>query len=88
LEEGANGGQAKVATAAAIVSMFLQLIEKGSDERGIEIFQGELAWHFFQLSLCEEQEQTEGITVGSDGMRTGMALSHQAICEEGLEKRR
>jgi hypothetical protein len=37
LEEGVNSGQAKVATAGAIVSMFLQLIEKGSDQRGIEI---------------------------------------------------
>jgi hypothetical protein len=53
LEEGADGGQAKVATAGAIVSMFLQLIEKGSDERGIEILQHELAGQFFQLRLCE-----------------------------------
>jgi hypothetical protein len=53
LEERADGGQAKVATAGAIVSMFLQLIEKGSDERGIEILQRELAGQFFQLRLCE-----------------------------------
>jgi hypothetical protein len=33
--------------------MFLQLIEKGSDERGIEILQRELPGQFFQLRLCE-----------------------------------
>jgi hypothetical protein len=36
--------------------MFFQLIEKGSDERGIESLQRELAGHCFQLRLCEEQE--------------------------------
>ena len=56
LKEGVDGGQAQVATAGTIVPIFFQVIEKGSDERGIEILQRELVGQFFQLCLCEEQE--------------------------------
>jgi hypothetical protein len=38
-----------------------------------------------QALLCEDQELTEGISIRTDSMRTGLALLHQALGKETLQ---
>jgi hypothetical protein len=41
-----------------------------------------------QVLLRERQKLTEGISIGTDGVRAGLALLHQALGKEPLQQRR
>lgn len=40
-----------------------------------------------QALLCEGQELTEGVSIGTDGVRAGPALLHKSLGKEMLQQR-
>ena len=85
MEERADGGEARVATANGVAPRALEVVEKAEDERGVEVGEGERGRGFAPRGLDEPQEKTEGVAVARDGARAGVALGPQALDEELLQ---
>jgi hypothetical protein len=81
-EEGVNRGEPHVAASGAVAAVLLQVIEEGSEERRIQIVEGQIGRRLSQSLLCVVQEQTKGIAVARNGVCAGLALSHEPIGEE------
>ena len=74
-EKGANGGKTEVAGARRIVAVSLTVIEKGADQRCIDVFPGQFSRSSVRLSLDKLEQQTKSITIAGDGMRAGIPLA-------------
>jgi hypothetical protein len=88
LKERMNRRQADVASASAVLSAILEVVEEITDKTHVQIFEREVRWRFAQPFFCEMQEQAEGVTIPRYGVRTRPPLPNQAICKERLKKRR
>src|SRR5262245_35213533 len=55
-EEGPNRRQPDVARRGAVAARRLKLLEKGADQGGVELLEGEGTWYRLQ-SLCGKREQ-------------------------------
>ena len=84
-EERTNGGETKVAGASHIVAVSLTVIEKGPDQRCIEVLPGELRRYSVLLSMNKLEQQTKGVAIASDGMGAHIPLVHESFGEEPLE---
>jgi hypothetical protein len=67
--------------------VLLQFIQKRHDEGGINLLEAQAGRRLAQPLLDELQELTEGVAIGTDGMWTRLALLHQALGKETLQKR-
>src|SRR2546425_5305876 len=85
VEEGVDGGETGIAGADGVASNGLEMSQKVADERGVEVVEVEAAWGLPSALVNEGEQQAEGVAVGSDGVRTGLALLRQPVGEEGLE---
>lgn len=86
-EEGTNGGQAQVARPDADRPACLEIVEEGADERGVELGQIEPRGRLAQLRLRVREKQPERVAVSCEGVRSGVALLHEALGEEALDER-
>jgi len=59
--------------------VFLHVVEKAANERGIQIPDGQSYRRFLERLLRKRKEQTESIAVAGDGVRTGTALRHETV---------
>ena len=62
--------------------------DKRADQRRVQIVEVQLKRLFAGLVLGEAQQQPEGVAVGGDGVRAGVALGDQTFGEERLHRRR
>jgi hypothetical protein len=68
--------------------MLFKFLEKCPDQRGIDLLEAQARRRLMQVLLRERQKLTEGISIGTDGVRAGLALLHQALGKEPLQQRR
>ena len=61
--------------------------EKRHNQWCIDLFEHQVRWSFTQSLLRELEQLTKGVTIGTDGMGTGLALLHQTLREEALQQR-
>src|SRR5713101_3420595 len=87
LEEAVDGRQPRVARTGAVSPPTLEVIEKLRQERRVEVFDGELRGRLVQVLICEAQQQTEGVAIGSDRMSAPAPLPNEAVHEETLQER-
>src|SRR5216684_1362165 len=66
--------------------MLLQIIQKGHNQRGVDLLEVQMRRRLVQPLLNELQEMTEGVAIGADSVRTRLALLHQALSEEPLQQ--
>src|SRR5262249_56414761 len=86
-EQGADGGQPRVAGGGAVPAGCFQLVEEGADGGGVQVGQVQLGGQLAGLLVDVAQQQGEGVAVGGDGVRAGAALGHQPVGEEGIQER-
>jgi len=67
--------------------MLLEMIEKRDDQRSIDFLELQARGRRVQTLLRKRQEQTEGVTIRTNRMRTRLPLLHQALREEPLQQR-
>ena len=85
-EKGVDGGEATIAGPHAHAPAMLEVVEERCDECGVEILERELCWRDLLRVLREAQQHAEGVTIGGDGVRAGVALGAEALDEECLER--
>lgn len=66
-------------------TMLLEVVWKRNDEWGIDLFNVQACWLLMQVRLCECQELTECVSIGTDSVRTCLAFPHQSPCEKRLQ---
>jgi hypothetical protein len=86
LKEGMNRRQAYVSGASAILAALLEMIEKITDEGRVQILDREIRGCLTEPFFCKMEEQTEGIAIPRDCIRTCSLLSKQSICKERLKQ--
>src|SRR5262245_27133922 len=85
VEERVDGSKARVACADRVATTVLELGQEVTDDRGVEVGEVETGGPFTGAFVNEGEQQAEGVTVGSDGVRAGLAPPRRADGEEGLE---
>jgi hypothetical protein len=86
-EEGADGGQPRVAGAHAVAPVLLQVIQEAGHERRVEVGQVQLAGLLAGAVLRVAQDQPPGVPVGGHGVGAGAELAGEPLGEEGLQGR-
>ena len=86
-EEGADGGQAQVARPYARTPLRLEIIEKRTDERRIQIVERQGRRRLAKPSLCKREQETESIPVGRDRVGADVALPHKPLGKIALDER-
>ena len=77
-----NRRQARISTAGRVAAMLLQMIQERTNQHAVQIRQRQRRWRLAQMLCCVAEQQPERVAIGSDGMGTGIALSHESICKE------
>jgi hypothetical protein len=86
VEEGVDGREAGVAGADTVVAILFEVMEEGSDQGGVELFEAELSGRLGEAVVGKAEQEGEGDLVGLDGMGACLALSLEAVGEERLEE--
>ncbi len=84
-EQRVDRCQPGVAGADAVASPGLQVLQEGADQRGVEIGDLEAGGRLAGLLRGEGEQQLEGVAVGGDGVRAGLALADQPVGHVGLQ---
>ena len=63
----------------------VEVIEKRRDQRGINCLERQSRRRRMQPLLCKFQQQTEGIAIRTNRMRTGLPLLHETLGEEPFQ---
>jgi len=85
--EGSQRRQAGIAGSCRVVARALQMVEKGEDRIGIQVFELELVDGFVAMLGQESQQQPESVSVGADGVDAEVALSAEVVAEKAFDKR-
>ena len=59
--------------------MLLQFTEKCHHQWGVDLLDIQARGRLMQALLCKRQELTKSVPIGTDGVRAGLALLHQAL---------
>ena len=81
-----DGGEAHISAAGAVVAFVFEMIEKEAEEHGIEVGKHDFRWYLAQLLLGIGQQETEGVAVACQGMRTRLSLPDEAVGEKRLQE--
>ena len=84
-EQGPDRGQSGVAGAHAVLSLALQMVEEGTDQRRIEVVDVEFARRLAVPLRREDQEQPQRVAIGLNRVRADLALAEEAVGEERLQ---
>jgi len=79
--------QSGVAGSGTVVPDRFEMVEERSDQDGVEVDQIEVRWGLGGVGGGVVDEQPEGVPVAGDGVRTGVSLCDEPVCEEPLEGR-
>ena len=84
-EQRADRREPSVAGPHAVSPLVFEMLEKASDERGVEMIGFELRGRDAPLLGREPNQHPHSVAVGSDRVRAGLALLHKAIGKERLK---
>jgi len=62
------------------------MIQERTNRGGIQVVEGERGRSLLEVKRHELQEQSEGVAVAHDGVRTRLPLAYQTVREEGLQE--
>lgn len=68
--------EAQITTANAYTLALLQLVQESDDQRSVDFLECQARRRFAQPLFNELQELTEGVAIGTDGMRADLTLLH------------
>jgi hypothetical protein len=85
VKEGMDCREAKIPRANANALVLLKLIEERDNQRSIDVREVQPGRWLMQALLHELQKLPEGVAIGTDGVRTRLALLHQALREEAFQ---
>ena len=81
-------GQSQIAASNAQAAVGLELVEERGDQRCVDLLEGQVRRRPSEALLGEDQELSERVAIGADGMRTRLALLHQPLGEEAFQQGR
>ncbi len=55
------------------------MVEKGQDQIGVEVFNGQIAWSALETVGGKPKQQCKGVGIGRDRVRAGVALAEQMV---------
>jgi len=87
-EERADGGEAGVAGPRIVATFGLEMAEEVAEQLGAELGERHRRRRCVQHTLSLEHQKAEGRTIAGDGVRAGLALSHETLGEEQREQPR
>src|SRR4030065_361524 len=87
-EEGMDRRQAYVPGPRTVVARRLDVVEKLSDEGGVQILEQQIRRAFPQPCGGKAQEKPEGVPVSGDRVGPGLSLPQETIGEESLQESR
>ena len=87
-KEGMDRGQSQVAASNAQAATGLELLQERNDQRGVDLLEGQARGRPSETLMREDQELSEGVAIGADGVRTCLALLHQALGKEAFQQGR
>jgi hypothetical protein len=87
-EERAQGGEPAVAGFRGAGALVLEMIEERDRECCIQILQTQIRWLPSETCRRKGKQQSEGVAIGRDSMRTGAELGLQPPGEDALNERR
>ena len=87
-KQGMNRDQTGVPGARAVATVLFEVVEECVDHGHVEIGKKQLRRRLAEPGSGEREQESEGVTVGSYRVRTGLAFAKQALGEERLESRR
>ncbi len=87
-KEGMYCREAQITAAHAEATTLLQIVQKGHDQRCVDLLDAQPRGCLMQALLRERQELSERVAIGTDGVRACLTLLHQALREEALQQRR
>ena len=86
-EQRADRGQPHVAGPGAVAPLVLEVVQERADRGGVQVGQVELGGHLAGALVHEGEQQPQGVAVGGDGVRAGLALLDEPVGEERLQRR-
>ena len=85
-EERPNGRQTQVARSGTGTPPRLEIGEERTDQRPIEIVEGQCRGRLAEPRLCKREQQPERISVGSDRVGGNVALTHESVGKVALDQ--
>src|SRR6266545_4394965 len=85
-EERVNGREPSVSCSRTVCAPLLEVIEKGADERGVDVGEEQVRGTLSQVLVGESEQEPEGVAVGRNGIRARGLLSLESRGEERLEE--
>ena len=86
-DEGADGGQTRIAGLNAVASILFKVVEEGQDDGCIEVVEHERVGLPLAVLIKKGEQQTEGVAIGVDGLGADGLLLHEMVGEERTEQR-
>ena len=86
-DEGADGGQTRIAGLNAVASILFEVIEERQDDGRIEVVERERVGLPLAVLIEKGEQQTEGVAIGVDGLGADGPLLHEMVGEERTEQR-
>jgi hypothetical protein len=85
-EQRVDRGQAGVAGAHTVVTVGFEVVEKRTDQGGIDIVKLKPGRGLAGAMVGESEQQPEGIPVGADRVGAGVSLGDEPLDEERLQR--
>jgi hypothetical protein len=83
-KERVDGGQSQIPAANAHTFLFFQAVEKGDDQRRIDVLEHQTRWRLMKTHLDELQELTERVSIRTDRVGARSSLLYQPLSEKTL----
>ena len=83
-KQRSDGGESQVARACTVVALVLEVLEKGGDQRLVELVPVQRRWRRSRRVLREAQQHPERVAVGRDRAGAGIQLLGETVAEERL----
>ena len=86
-DEGADGGQTRIAGLNAVGAILFEVVEERQDHRRIEVVERECIGLPLTVLIEKREQQAEGVAIRVDGLRADGSLLHEMVGEERAEQR-
>ena len=84
-EERVDRGEPRIARACRVPARGFDMLEESEDERCIELLNFEPTWSGTEPVRREAEQDTEAVSIGFAGVRTGSSLLRQMLAKESCE---
>jgi hypothetical protein len=87
-KQRANRDKPGIAGTNAVAAVVFAMIEECTDQRGVEIADIQLRGFGVEALAREAHQQSQCVSVGCDGVGTGLTLPDEPIGKKRLQRRR